>query len=156
IRYHYTIPGLFGGRTSWTTTRTGEIYDIAQWYPRMAVYDALHGWDTLPYMAQEFYLEYGSFDYYVTVPWDMLVAGSGALVNAGQVLTATQRERLAQARTSDQTVAIRTAAEIGNANSRPTHAGTSTWHYHMDNTRDVVFSASAAFIWDAARIKLPD
>ena len=47
IRYHYTIPGLFGGRTSWTTTKNGEIYDIAQWYPRMAVYDDLHGWDTL-------------------------------------------------------------------------------------------------------------
>jgi len=156
IRYHYTIPGLFGGRTSWTKTRNGEIYDIAQWYPRMAVYDDLRGWDTLPYMAQEFYLEYGSFDYYVTVPWDMLVAGSGALVNPEQVLTAAQRERLALARTSDKTVVIRTAAEIGDAASRPTHAGTSTWHYHMDNTRDVVFSASPAFIWDAARIKLPD
>ena len=156
ISYHYTIPGLFGGRTSWTATRNGDIYDIAQWYPRMAVYDDLRGWDTLPYMAQEFYLEYGSFDYYVTVPWDMLVAGSGALVNPEQVLTATQRERLAQARTSDQTVVIRTAAEIGAATSRPTRTGTSTWHYHMDNTRDVVFSASPAFIWDAARIKLPD
>ena len=156
IRYHYDIPGLFGGRTSWTAIKSGEIYDIAQWYPRMAVYDDLHGWDTLPYMAQEFYLEYGSFDYYVTVPWDMLVAGSGALVNPEQVLTATQRERLAQARTSDRTVAIRTAAEVGDAASRPTHAGTSTWHYHMDNTRDVVFSASPAFIWDAARIRLPD
>ena len=156
IRYHYTIPGLFGGRTSWTTTKNGEIYDIAQWYPRMAVFDDLHGWDTLPYMAQEFYLEYGSFDYYVTVPWDMLVAGSGALVNPEQVLTATQRERLTQARTSDKTIAIRTTAEIGTANSRPTHAGTATWHYHMDNTRDVVFSASPAFAWDAARIRLPD
>ena len=156
ISYHYTIPGLFGGRTSWTTTKNGDIYDIAQWYPRMAVYDDLRGWDTLPYMAQEFYLEYGSFDYYVTVPWDMLVAGSGALVNPEQVLTATQRERLAQARTSDQTVVIRTAAEVGAATSRPTRTGTSTWHYHMDNTRDVVFSASPAFIWDAARIKLPD
>jgi hypothetical protein len=156
IRYHYTIPGLFGGRTSWTSTRNGEIYDIAQWYPRMAVYDDLHGWDTLPYMAQEFYLEYGSFDYFVTVPWDMLVAGSGALQNPEQVLTATQRARLAQARTSDATVVIRGAAEIGDAASRPTKSGTSTWHFHMDNTRDVVFSASRAFIWDAARMNLPD
>jgi len=156
IRYHYTIPGLFGGRTSWTTTPNGEIYDIAQWYPRMAVYDDLHGWDTLPYMAQEFYLEYGSFDYFVTVPWDMLVAGSGALQNPEQVLTATQRARLAQARTSDATVAIRTQAEVGDVASRPTHEGTSTWHFHMDNTRDVVFSASRAFMWDAARIRLPD
>jgi hypothetical protein len=156
IRYHYTIPGLFGGRTSWTTTKQGDIYDIAQWYPRMAVYDDLHGWDTLPYLAQEFYLEYGSFDYSVTVPWDMLVAGSGALQNPEQVLTATQRARLAQARGSDKTLTIRSAAEIGDAASRPTHEGTSTWRFHMDNTRDVVFSASRAFIWDAARIQLPD
>ena len=156
IRYHYTIPGLFGGRTSWTTTKNGEIYDIAQWYPRMAVYDDLHGWDTLPYLAQEFYLEFGSFDYFVTVPWDMLVAGSGALQNPEQVLTATQRTRLGLARTSDATVAIRTAAEIGDPASRPRHEGTLTWHFHMDNTRDIAFSASRAFIWDAARIRLPD
>ncbi len=156
LHYHYTIPGLFGGRTSWTTTKQGEIYDIAQWYPRMAVYDDLHGWDTLPYLAQEFYLEYGSFDYSVTVPWDMLVAGSGALQNPEQVLTATQRARLAQAHGSDETITIRSAAEIGDAASRPTHEGTSTWRFHMDNTRDVVFSASRAFIWDAARIQLPD
>jgi hypothetical protein len=156
ISYHYTIPGLFGGRTSWATTKNGEIYDIAQWYPRMAVYDDLHGWDTLPYLVQEFYLEYGSFDYSVTVPWDMLVAGSGSLQNPEQVLTATQRARLAQARKSDATVIILSAAEVGAAASRPTHEGTSTWHFHMDNTRDVVFSASRAFIWDAARIQLPD
>jgi Peptidase family M1 domain len=156
IHYHYTIPGLFGGRTSWTTTKNGEIYDIAQWYPRMAVYDDLHGWDTLPYLAQEFYLEYGTFDYSVTVPWDVLVAGSGSLQNPGQVLTATQRARLAQARSSDKTITIRSAAEIGEAASRPTQGGTATWRFHMDNTRDVVFSASRAFIWDAARIQLPD
>jgi hypothetical protein len=156
IRYHYTIPGLFGGRTSWTTTKNGDIYDIAQWYPRMAVYDDVHGWDTLPYMAQEFYLEYGSFDYFVTVPWNMLVAGSGVLQNPEQVLTATQRARLAEARISDTTVVIRGEPEIGDPASRPTKAGTSTWHFHMDNTRDVVFSASPAFIWDAARINLPD
>jgi hypothetical protein len=156
IRYHYTIPGLFGGRTSWTATKNGEIYDVAQWYPRMAVYDDLHGWDTLPYMAQEFYLEYGSFDYFVTVPWDMLVAGSGALQNPEQVLTATQRARLEKARTSDATVMIRTQAEISDAASRPKSEGTATWHFHMDNTRDVVFSASRAFIWDAARINLPE
>jgi hypothetical protein len=107
-------------------------------------------------MAQEFYLEYGSFDYFVTVPWDMLVAGSGALQNPEQVLTATQRARLEQARASDATVAIRASNEVGDASSRPTHEGTSTWHFHMDNTRDVVFSASRAFMWDAARIRLPD
>ena len=63
IRYHYTIPGEWGGRTSWGASKQGDIYDMAQWYPRMAVYDDLRGWDTLPYIGSEFYLEYGHFDY---------------------------------------------------------------------------------------------
>ena len=113
IRYHYTIPAMFGGRTSWTTTKNGEIYDIAQWYPRMAVYDDLRGWDTLPYLAQEFYLEYGNFDYFITVPWDMLVAGSGALQNPQAVLTPIQRRRLQSARKSDATVFIRSRSGSG-------------------------------------------
>ena len=58
----------WGGRTSWATYKQGDIYDIAQWYPRMCVYDDLHGWDTQPYLGSEFYLEYGHFDYFVTVP----------------------------------------------------------------------------------------
>lgn len=155
LRYHYTIPGEFGGRTAHGASRNGEIYDIAQWYPRMAVFDDLHGWDTLPYLGAEFYLEYGDFDYFVTVPWDMLVAGSGELQNASEVLTAAQRARLEQARRSDRTVMIRGADEVNELSSRPTHQGTLTWHYRMHDTRDVAFSASRAFIWDAARIPLP-
>ncbi len=156
IRYHYQIPGEWGGRTSWGTTKQGEIYDMAQWYPRMCVYDDLRGWDTLPYVGSEFYLEYGHFDYYVTVPWNMIVAGSGELVNPKEVLTKTEIDRLDQARNSDQTIYIRTAAEVADPASRPKQDGTLTWHFHMDHTRDVVWSASPAFIWDAARINLPD
>ena len=84
IKYHYQIPGVWGGRTSWGASKQGDIYDIAQWYPRMCVYDDLRGWDTLPYIGSEFYLEYGHFDYYVTVPSEMIVAGSGELVNANR------------------------------------------------------------------------
>ena len=156
IRYGYDIPGPWGGRTAVTPSRNGEIFEIAQWYPRMAVYDDLRGWDTQPYLGSEFYLEYGSFDYAVTVPWDYLVVGSGALVNAGEVLTATQRARLAEAARSDATVMIRTPAEVGDPASRPTRSGTQTWRFHMDHTRDVAFAASPAFVWDAARIALPD
>ena len=155
IRYHYQVPGEFGGRTGYGDTRNGEIFDIAQWYPRLAVYDDLRGWDTLPYVASEFYLEYGDFDYYVTVPWDYLVAGSGELQNPQQVLTALQRARLQQARASDRTVIIRGAGEVTDPASRPAHSGELTWHYRMRNTRDVAFGASRAFVWDAARIQLP-
>jgi hypothetical protein len=155
MRYHYTIPGKFGGRTSWVATKNGDIYDVAQWYPRMAVYDDIRGWDTLPYLAQEFYLEYGDFDYYITVPSNMIVAGSGALQNPREVLTAEQQRRFATARASDTTVVIRGLAEINDRGAGQKHPDTLTWHYRMDNMRDVAFSASSAFMWDAARIQLP-
>ncbi len=156
IRYHYKIPEAWGGRTSWGTSKQGEIYDMAQWYPRMAVYDDLRGWDTLPYVGAEFYLEYGHFDYYLTVPFNMIVAGSGELVNPGDVLTSTEMNRLEQARHSDATVYIRKPAEVSDPATRPRRDGTLTWHFHMDHTRDVAWSASPAFVWDAARMNLPD
>ncbi len=156
IKYHYQIPGVWGGRTSWGTSKQGDIYDMAQWYPRMCVYDDLRGWDTLPYIGSEFYLEYGHFDYYVTVPSEMIVAGSGELVNAKEILTKTQFERLEAAKQSDKTVTIRSAAEVSDPASRPRQGGTLTWHFHMDHSRDVAWSASPVFVWDAARINLPD
>ncbi len=156
ITYKYTIPAVFGGRTDYNQTKNGKIYEIAQWFPRMCVYDDSSGWDTLPFLgAGEFYLEYGDIDYEVTVPWDMIVAGSGELVNPAQVLTSTQISRLAKARTSDQTVMIRDVNEVNSAASRPVHQGTLTWHFKMNNTRDVAFGASRAYVWDAARVNLP-
>ncbi|HET7359065.1 MAG TPA: M1 family aminopeptidase [Rhodanobacteraceae bacterium] len=155
IVYSYTIPGQFGGRTDWFHTKNGDIFETAQWFPRLCVYDDLRGWDTQPFLNNEFYLEYGDIDYSVTVPSDMIVVGSGQLVNPDQVLTKTQRERLEQARHSDKTVMIRTAAEVTDPASRPKQGGTLTWHFRMKNTRDVAFGASRAYVWDAARINLP-
>jgi hypothetical protein len=154
IHYHYVIPGKFGGRTSWGSAQHGDIYDIAQWYPRMCVYDDLHGWDTQPYLANEFYLEYGHFDYFITVPSNMIVAGSGDLMNPEGVLTKSELARLAEARNSDKTILLRTADEAAIASTQhPTT--TKTWHFAMDSTRDVSFSASATFLWDAARMNIP-
>jgi len=155
LKYHYTIPGPWGGRTSVGEVKDGPIFDIAQWYPRMAVYDDLHGWDTQPYLGNEFYTEFGNYDFYVTVPSNYLVAGTGSLVNGAEVLTKTQLERLKQAAASDKTIFIRTKEEVNDPLSRPKKDGTLTWHYHMDHTRDAVFSASPSFLWDAARINLP-
>lgn len=154
VQYHFVIPGLFGGRMAWNTNKSGDIYDLAQWYPRLQVFDDVRGWDTLPYLANEFYLEYGNFDYAVTVPADMLVAGSGALTNPNEVLSAEQRARFDRARASDRTVVIRTPEEV--AATPPAQGATKTWRFHMENTRDVAFTASRAFVWDAARINLPD
>ncbi len=161
IRWHYTIPGPWGGRTAVTPTRNGDIYETAQWYPRMAVYDDLRGWDTLPYLGNEFYMEYGDIDYRVTVPANFIVVGSGALQNAAEVLSPLQRARLAGAGHSDRTVMIRTPDEVNADAGKPApsdaQAGdTRTWHFLMHDTRDVAFAASAAFVWDAAHIDLPD
>lgn len=157
IKYNYHIPSRFlYERNDYTDTKNGRIYEIAQWFPRMCVYDDSRGWDTLPFLGSgEFYLEYGDIDYQVTVPWDMIVAGSGELVNPAEVLTPTQISRLNRARSSDNTVMIRTADEVNNAASRPVHKGNLTWHFKMYNTRDVAFGASKAYIWDAARVNLP-
>jgi hypothetical protein len=156
IKYHYEVPGEWGGRTSFGMSKQGAIYDIAQWYPRMCVYDDLLGWDTLPYIGNEFYLEYGHFDYYVTVPSNMIVAGSGELMNPKEVLTATEIARLDQAHHSDATIYIRKPGEVSDPSTRPKQGGTLTWHFAMDHTRDVVWTASPTFVWDAARINLPN
>jgi hypothetical protein len=156
ISYSYTVPGEFGGRTDVNPTKNGEIFEIAQWYPRMCVYDDLRGWTTDPYLNNEFYLEYGDYDYSVTVPWDMIVVGAGELLNPQDVLTKTEMQRLDQARHSDTTVMIRSAEEINDPNSRPKQSGTLTWHFRIQNSRDAVFGASKAYIWDAARINLGD
>ena len=155
IAWHYTVPGEFGGRTDWFATKNGDIFEIAQWYPRLCVYDDLRGWDTAPYLNNEFYLEYGDFDYSITVPSNMLVVGSGELVNPQDVLTKTELQRYEQARNSDATVVIRSADEVTDPNSRPKQSGTLTWHFRMHDSRDVAFGASAAYVWDAARINLP-
>ena len=155
IAWNFTLPGEFGGRMDVNDSKNGEIFEIAQWYPRLCVYDDLRGWDTQPYLNSEFYLEYGDFDYKVTVPWDMIVAGSGELMNPKDVLTATEIQRLDQARRSDKTVMIRSPAEVTQPSSRPKQSGTLTWHFRMHDSRDVAFGASKAYVWDAARINLP-
>ena len=131
------------------------VYEVAQWYPRLAVYDDVRGWNTEQYLGQgEFYLEYGSFDVSLTVPANMLVAATGTLHNPVQVLTATQRSRLARARSSDSTVIIRGKDEITDPGSRPQAAsGALTWRFTADSVRDFAWAAARHFVWDAARTK---
>ena len=93
--YSFSVPEHGSDRMG----RDGPLYEIAQWYPRMAVYDDVRGWNTDPYLGQgEFYLEYGDIDYAVTVPAGYIVAGSGVLQNPQEVLSAAQRSRLATRR----------------------------------------------------------
>ena len=156
IKYDFAIPVYGADRMGRLNTKNGIVYELAQWYPRMCVYDDIESWNTLPYMGLgEFYCEYGNFDYYLTAPADMTVVASGDLQNPAEVLTPKEVSRLAEARKSDATVMIVKEDEVGQASSRPKNTGNLTWHYKMDNTRDVSWAASKAFIWDAAKVNLP-
>lgn len=155
IVYSYSIPAEGADRTGILATKNGKIYAIAQWYPRMCVFDDVQGWNTLPYLgASEFYLEYGDFDVYLTAPASHIVVASGELQNPSEVLTAEQIKRLAQARQSDRTVMIRDSAEVDDPSSRPKKEKL-TWHYKINNARDFSWASSKAFIWDAAKINFP-
>ncbi len=157
IAFSFIIPHYGIDRMGYQTTKNGRIYEIAQWYPRMEVFDDVRGWNTLPYLGQgEFYLEYGDFDVKLTVPANMIVVCSGALQNEGDVYTKEEIRRLDKARRSDSTVYIRKPDEVTNADSRPKKSGDLTWHFKMHNARDVAWAASKAFVLDAARINLPD
>jgi hypothetical protein len=130
--------------------RDGPLYEIAQWYPRVDVYDDVRGWNTDPYLGQgEFYLEYGDINFAVTVPAGYVVAGSGLLQNPQEVLAAAQRARLATAAHSDSIVRIITEAE-----SRPVAtAGTKTWRFRAQHVRDVAWAGAPDFRWDATSWK---
>jgi hypothetical protein len=155
IAYQFIVPEYGTDRMGRLNTRNGWIYEVAQWFPRMAVYDDIQGWNTLPYLgAGEFYLEYGDIEYSITAPANLIVVGSGELQNEKDVLTATQISRLASARNSDKTVVIRSADEVKDPKSRPS-GGNITWKFKIQNARDVAWAASKAFVWDAAKINLP-
>lgn len=142
MRYTFRVPEHGSDRMG----RDSALYELAQWFPRMAVYDDVRGWNTDPYLGQgEFYLEFGNFDYAVTVPAGYTVAGSGVLQNPEQVLTAEQRRRLALASRSADVVRIISEAE---AKARVT-PGTKTWRFRAVNVHDVAWAAAPDFRWDA-------
>ncbi len=147
LAWHFTVPEQGAGRMG----RDGQLYEIAQWYPRMAVYDDVRGWNHEPYIgAGEFYLEYGSFDVALTVPASYIVAATGELRNPADVLTATQRKRLSAARTSTDAVAIITRDEAGiPARTRPDNRPF-TWRFTARNVRDFAWAAAPNWIWEAS------
>jgi len=156
IDFSFTSPDYGSDRMGVLETKNGRVFTLAQWYPRMCVYDDVSGWNTLPYLgAGEFYLEYGTFDVNITAPSTHIVVCSGALLNPSEVYTQEQQNRLIKAEASDATVMIRSESEVTQPSSRPTNSPTLTWKFRIENSRDVAWASSAAFILDAARINLP-
>jgi hypothetical protein len=157
IMYAFKIPEFGSDRMGRYKANKGEIYQMAQWYPRMAVYDDIKGWNNEPYLgAGEFYCEYGDFDYKIIVPYAHIVAGSGELQNPQEVLTKEQWERYQKAKNSDKTIEIITLKEAGITEKiRPMKSGKITWHFKLSNARDIAWTSSKIFVWDAAKINLP-
>ena len=155
IGYQFTIPEYGTDRMGRLKTKNGIVYEVAQWFPRLCVYDDIQGWNTLPYIgAGEFYLEYGDIDFSITAPSELIVVGSGELLNPQDCYTEEQLKRWEAASKSDKTVTIRSEREVKEKSSRPARP-TCTWHFKITNTRDAAWAASKAFVQDAARINLP-
>ena len=149
IAWRFQVPPYGAGRMG----HDGTLYELGQWYPRMAVYDDVTGWNHEPYIgAGEFYLEYGKFDVALTLPANYVVAATGRLINPGEALTAVQRRRLATARTSDTSVAIITKAEAEQASAPrpPGPLAVRTWRFTADSVRDFAIAAAPNFRWDAS------
>ena len=147
VAWHFLIPEHGADRMG----REGALYELAQWYPRVNVYDDLRGWNTEPYLGQgEFYLEYGDYNVDLTVPAGYTVASTGALVNPSAVLTPTVIGRLSRARTSATPVNIVTLDEIRSGAARPRRDGMLTWKFAARNVRDVAWAASPEYLWDAS------
>ena len=126
-----------------------DIFLLAQWFPRLHAYTDYEGWTNKEFLGRgEFTLEFGDYTVDITVPDDHIVASTGELQNPGDVLTRTQRDRLAQARTADAPVFIVTAEEALE-NERQGTSGTKTWRFEAENVRDFAWASSRKFIWDA-------
>ncbi len=133
-----------------------DVYFISQWFPRLAAYTDLQGWEHKQFLGSgEFTLEFGDYDVEITVPADHIVGSTGELQNAREVLTREQRNRLDEARSSDRPIFIVTQEEaLENEKERATD--TKTWKFSAENVRDFAFGSSRKFVWDAMGVTMPD
>jgi hypothetical protein len=157
VEWNYNIneQKVLGGRSGYEKfdDDKNDLFEIAQWFPRMAAYYDVTGWQHKQFLgAGEFTLEFGDYDVQVTVPSDHIVASTGELQNPDAVLTPAQRDRLKQARTAKQPVVIVTQQEA-EAKEKTHAAGSKTWHFKARNVRDFAFASSRKFIWDAQGFK---
>ncbi len=133
-----------------------RLYSIAQFFPRLCVYDAMTGWQTKQYLGNgEFALEFGDYDVSITVPSDFVIAATGKLKNPHEVLSAKQLERFEEARSSGKKIII-ISEEEAIKNEKAKSKTTKTWRFKADQVRDFSFAASPKFIWEVQKVSLPN
>ena len=134
----------------------GELFGVAQWYPRVAVYDDVYGWNHEPYQGDgEFYMEYGDFDVRITVPAGWVVGATGTLRNPEEVLRPESLRRLRRARASDEVVRIITSEEAEDGRTtRGDEGDRLTWRFTASRVRDFAFATSADYAWDAVGVEV--
>ncbi len=153
INWHYQLheQKVLGGRSGYEYFKEDEnyLYEVASWFPRAAAYYDVMGWQNKQFLGDgEFALEFGNYDVKITVPADHVVASTGELQNAKEVLTKKQIKRLTKAKTAKSPLLIFTPREaLKNEKSRSKK--TKTWHFTAENVRDFAFASSRKFIWDA-------
>ena len=156
IEWQTKLPGGPDGQGHRMTQRWGDsLFQPTQWYPRVAKYDDLRGWDTHIYLGPaEFYNNFGRFDVRIDVPAGWIVSGTGVLENPEQVLTPMARERLSHVLESDATVTV-----VGPDESGPgvaTAAGDRlVWHFVADTVNDFAWATAKHFVWQATRATIP-
>ena len=153
IKWNYKINNarMLNGRTGFEFfEKDGNyIYEMAQWFPRLAAFTDVTGWQHKQYLGQgEFTLEFGDYIVRITAPSDHMVGSTGVLQNPNEVLSAAQQERLAKAKTAEKPVFIVTPEEA-KENEKSKSDKTKTWVFHAENVRDFAFASSRKFIWDA-------
>ncbi len=155
VEWHYKLAGGPGQGHRMTFRWGDTLYQVAQWYPRVAVYDDLRGWDTDPYLGpSEFYNNFGRFDVSLDLPAGWIVGATGVLENPDQVLTPAARERLAHVLESDSTRTIVGPTEIGPGQA--TAAGDRLiWHFVADTVNDFAWATAKQFVWQATRATIP-
>ena len=160
IDWNYQIreQKVLGGRAGFEYFKEDDnyLYEVAQWFPRMAAYYDVYGWQNKQFLGNgEFTLEFGDYDVEITVPADHIVASTGVLDNPKSVLTSAQRKRLQQAETANSPVLIVTQAEA-TEKEKTKSTNTKTWRFKAENVRDFAWASSRKFIWDAQGFKEGD
>ena len=156
IDWHTRLPGGPNGRGHRMTQRFDDtLFQPTQWFPRVAKYDDLRGWDTSVYLGPaEFYNNFGRFDVRLDVPGGWIVSGTGVLQNPQEVLTAKARERLSHVLESDEVVTIVAEDEIG-PGSATAPGERLAWHFTADMVNDFAWATAKKFVWRATRATIP-